>query len=208
MPVDLLPDITLPEEDNIKEEITEDYTEPKEPKVRFVDEVEQDNVEQTDIPIEPKHVEEEEEIFKEEKPKRKPRPRKGELTEKQAEHLKKAREKGLAVRRKKAAERKAAKEEEEQIKLEVSERREKEKLIKKHKVDIPINKVYQLDEAMIQKLKEDAIEGYDQKRKARKKKKQEEQKANQVEAKTFDVITKAVNATNPDDIYASCFGFQ
>jgi hypothetical protein len=208
MSTDLLPEITLPPTEDVEESVHMEVKDLPEPKVTFVDEMDAPKADTTDIPIEPKHTEENEDIFKEEKPKRKPRPRKGELTQKQSDHLKKAREKGLAVRRKKAAERAAAKIEEDEIKEEVRLKREKESLMKKHKVTQPVKKVYELDAEMIKQLKEDAIEGYDNKRKARKAKKKEEQKKDAVEAKTFDVITKAVGGVDPDKVYESCFGFQ
>ena len=62
---------------------------------------------------------------------------------------------------------------------------------------------------MIKKLKEDAIEGYDTKRKARKAKKKAEKDEQEVVQKSVRAITSAVKpAYNPDDVYANCFGFS
>jgi hypothetical protein len=201
---DLLPDIEMPpqqeeepliKQEDIKENISAEITE--------VDDVEPDI---TDA-IEPKHKEEPEEIF-EEKPK-KSRARKIPLSDKQKDHLAKAREKGLEVRRRKAAERKKIKEEAQVIQEQVKEEHEKETLKKKYNMEQPVNKVYQLDEEMIRKLKEDAIAGYDTKRKARKAKKKVEKQEQEVVQKSVRAITSAVKpAYNPDDVYASCFGFS
>ena len=76
-------------------------------------------------------------------------------------------------------------------------------------MDQPINKVYQLDEEMIRQLKEDAIEGYDTKRKQRKAKKKAEKHEDEVVQKSVRAITSAIKpAYNPDDIYGQCFGFS
>jgi hypothetical protein len=183
-------------QENIKENITAEINE--------VDDAEPDI---TDA-IEPKHKEEPEEIF-EEKPK-KSRARKIPLSDKQKDHLAKAREKGLAVRRRKAAERKKIKEEAQVIQEQVKEEHEKETLKKKYNMEQPVNKVYQLDEDMIKKLKEDAIAGYDKKRKERKAKKKVEKQEQEVVQKSVRAITSAVKPAtyNPDDVYASCFGFS
>jgi hypothetical protein len=202
---DLLPDIEMPpqqeepvndiSQENIKENITAEINE--------VDDAEPDI---TDA-IEPKHKEEPEEIF-EEKPK-KSRARKIPLSDKQKDHLAKAREKGLEVRRRKAAERKKIKEEAQVIQEQVKEEHEKETLKKKYNMEQPVNKVYQLDEDMIKKLKEDAIAGYDKKRKERKAKKKVEKQEQEVVQKSVRAITSAVKpAYNPDDVYANCFGFS
>ena len=208
---DLLPDIILPE-DNIEVEIQDEFKDfdnetQDEPPV--VQQVSEPSLEGQDI--EEKMKELEEDIFVDEKPKKKkaaPRPRKMALSNKQAEHLAKARQKGLEVRRKKAAAKKLEKEEEDVIKEQLKEKKEKELLKKKYKVDQPIKRVYELDDEMIRKLKLDAIESYDSKRKARKAKKREEQTKTQNEKKTFETISKAVNASDPDDLYNQCFGLS
>ena len=131
------------------------------------------------------------------------------MSDKQKDHLAKAREKGLAVRRKKAEERKKIKAEAEVIQEQVKEEHEKDMLKTKYKMDQPINKVYQLDEEMIRQLKEDAIEGYDTKRKQRKAKKKAEKHEDEVVQKSVRAITSAIKpAYNPDDIYGQCFGFS
>jgi len=204
---DLLPDIVMPpqeEEPLIKEDIKEDIKENITAEIREVD-VDMDKPDITES-IEPKHKEEAEEIF-EDKPK-KSRARKIPLSDKQKDHLTKAREKGLAVRRKKAEERKKIKAEAEIIQEQVKEEHEKDMLKTKYKMEQPINKVYQLDEEMIQKLKEDAIAGYDVKRKARKAKKKADKHEDEIVQNSVRAITSAVKPNNPDDIYGSCFGFS
>jgi len=207
---DLLPDIVMPpqeEEPLIKEDRDRDVA-AKENITAEISEVDVD-MDKPDIieSIEPKHTEEPEEIF-EEKPK-KSRARKIPLSDKQKDHLAKAREKGLAVRRKKAEERKKIKAEAEVIQEQVKEEHEKDMLKTKYKMDQPINKVYQLDEEMIRQLKEDAIEGYDTKRKQRKAKKKAEKHEDEVVQKSVRAITSAIKpAYNPDDIYGQCFGFS
>ena len=201
---DLLPDIVMPpqeEEPLIKEHIKENIT----AEISEVD-VEVDKSDITES-IEPKHKEEPEEIF-DDKPK-KSRARKIPLSDKQKDHLVEARKKGLEVRRKKAAERKKLKAEAEIIQEQVKEENEIDMLKTKYKMEQPINKVYQLDEEMIQKLKQDAIEGYDVKRKARKAKKKVEKQEDEIVQKSVRAITSAVKpAYNPDDVYANCFGFS
>ena len=205
---DLLPDIDMPPQEE-EPLITDIVSSQEDIKENITAEIKEVDVE-PDITnsIEPKHKEEPEEIF-EEKPK-KSRARKIPLSDKQKEHLAKAREKGLEVRRKKAAERKKIKEEAQVIQEQVKEEHEKETLKKKYKMEQPINKVYQLDEEMIKKLKEDAIEGYDTKRKARKAKKKAEKQEQEVVEKSVRAITSAVKPAtyDPDDVYANCFGFS
>jgi len=205
---DLLPDIEMPpqQEEPVNDISQEDIKENISAEITEVDDVEPD-ITDSQLIVEPKHKEEAEEIF-EEKPK-KSRARKIPLSDKQKDHLAKAREKGLAVRRKKAAERKKIKEEAQVIQEQVKEEHEKETLKKKYNMEQPVNKVYQLDEEMIRKLKEDAIEGYDTKRKARKAKKKVEKQEQEVVQKSVRAITSAVKpAYNPDDVYANCFGFS
>lgn len=203
---DMLPEIQMPPQQEKEEEETENITAEINDIVEEKERVPEPVQDPVDV-ISEKHKEEPEAIFEEEKPK-KSRARKIPLSDKQKEHLEKARVKGLEVRRKKAAERKAQKQEETKKFQKMKEEEEKELLQKKYKIDHPVNKVYQLNDEMIQKLKEDAIEGYDTKRKARKAKKKAEKQEKEVVQRSVRAITSAVKPNDPDDVYASCFGFS
>ena len=175
-------------------------------------------------PVDQQPIEEpkEEEIFK---PKRAGRPRKGELTEKQAEHLKRAREKGLIVRREKALQRKKEKEEDELELNLIKKNKDKEAVKKKYnlkeietetevKMSPPTSILNSLSKEELKELQQAAIMGYDEVRKERKKKKKILLQKEKVEEKTFQTISHAVNtqanqvAHDPYAAYDSCFSFS
>ena len=174
-------------------------------------------------PVDQQPIEEpkEEEIFK---PKRAGRPRKGELTEKQAEHLKRAREKGLIVRREKALQRKKEKEEDELELNLIKKNKDKEAVKKKYNLKeietetevkmSPTSILNSLSKEELKELQQSAIMGYDEVRKERKKKKKILLQKEKVEEKTFQTISHAVNtqanqvAHDPYAAYDSCFSFS
>ena len=174
-------------------------------------------------PVDQQPIEEpkEEEIFK---PKRAGRPRKGELTEKQSEHLKRAREKGLIVRREKAIQRKKEKEEDELELNLIKKNKDKEAVKKKYNLKeietetevkmSPSSILNSLSKEELKELQQAAIMGYDEVRKERKKKKKILLQKEKVEEKTFQTISHAVNtqanqvAHDPYSAYDSCFSFS
>ena len=174
-------------------------------------------------PVDQQPIEEpkEEEIFK---PKRAGRPRKGELTEKQSEHLKRAREKGLIVRREKAIQRKKEKEEDELELNLIKKNKDKEAVKKKYNLKeietetevkmSPSSILNSLSKEELKELQQAAIMGYDEVRKERKKKKKILLQKEKVEEKTFQTISHAVNtqanqvAHDPYAAYDSCFSFS
>ena len=174
-------------------------------------------------PVDQQPIEEpkEEEIFK---PKRAGRPRKGELTEKQSEHLKRAREKGLIVRREKAIQRKKEKEEDELELNLIKKNKDKEAVKKKYNLKeietetevkmSPSSILNSLSKEELKELQQSAIMGYDEVRKERKKKKKILLQKEKVEEKTFQTISHAVNtqanqvAHDPYAAYDSCFSFS
>ena len=145
----------------------------------------------------------EEDIFVEKK-KAKPvkevkekKPRKP-MSEAQKENLKKGREKALAVRRANAVEKKEIKEltakkkkkDIQKLRDEVSEAPAPKPI--KHS-ELP-HSFQSLDPEMIRKLQEDAIEGYDKKRKARKEIKKKEEETLARNFRNMNVINNAINA--------------
>ena len=120
------------------------------------------------------------------------------MTEAQKENLKKGREKALAVRRANAVEKKEIKELTEKKKKkdiqklrdEVSEAPAPKPI--KHS-ELPPS-FQSLDPEMIRKLQEDAIEGYDKKRKARKEIKKKEEETNARNFRNMNVINNATQA--------------
>ena len=134
---------------------------------------------------------------------------KKESTQKQRDHLKKAREKALATRQAKA---KVRKEEQEKKALERQKKREEADLLKIQKEDQDHLKKVQVkqeedykssfkhltDQQIIQ-LQQSAIENYEVKRKAAKVIKKQEQ-----DKKIYETINKAVNP-DPDDVWGICF---
>lgn len=139
---------------------------------------------------------------------------KKESTQKQRDHLKKAREKALATRQAKA---KVRKEEQEKKALERQKKREEADLLKIQKEDQDHLKKVQvkqeedykssfkhLTEQQIVDLQQKAIENYETKRKAAKVIKKQEQAKIQQDKKIYDVINKAINP-DPDDFWSECF---
>lgn len=139
---------------------------------------------------------------------------KKESTQKQRDHLKKAREKALATRQAKA---KVRKEEQEKKSLERQKKREEAEILKIQKEDQDhLKKVQvkqeedykssfkQLTEEQIVNLQQKAIENYEVKRKAAKVIKKQEQMKVQHDKKIYETINKAVNP-DPDDVWGICF---
>lgn len=139
---------------------------------------------------------------------------KKESTQKQRDHLKKAREKALATRQAKA---KVRKEEQEKKSLERQKKREEAERLKIDKEDKDhVKKVqfkkeeeYQsslkhLTNEQIVDLQQKAIENYEVKRKAAKVIKKQEQMKIQQDKKIYETINKAVNP-DPDDVWGICF---
>jgi hypothetical protein len=185
------------EEDIIKEEIQEDLKK-----------------EEEEVEMKPKEIQPDEEVFKGIEKKKKP---KRQITEAQREHLAKARMKAAEVRKRKAQERKLQKQQEarrkkkEQKELKnlnavhnpmESESDEepapvKTKVIKSHALE-------DLDEDLLVKLQEAAIEKYEVKRKARKEVKAKKQAEVQKEEQVYQAVKKAVQP-DPDDMWGVCF---
>lgn len=147
-------------------------------------------------PLRVKPIIEDEEVFKDVPPKK---PRK--KSQKQMDHLAKAREKALAVRQANAKAKREAKAESEfthqATRQDPRPQEQKESVI------------LHMSVAEFQKMTEEsnskAVEKYDTKRKAQKKAKKDAQeeyrKANQVNHQ----INKALGVADPDDFFASCF---
>jgi hypothetical protein len=152
---------------------------------------EQDNAE-----LRVKPVIDDQDIFKDVPPKR----TKKAASKKQLEHLKRAREKALKVRKAKIKERDMAKK-----KVQFDE-------VLEHTDDRPKEKkeslLLHLTRAELMELQQGAIEGYDTKRKARKHKK----RAAQDEVRKANMVNQSVRkaygmpkAPDPDDMWADCF---
>ncbi len=187
------------EEDIIKEEIQEDLKKEEE--------------EVCEAP-KPKEIQPDEEVFKGIEKKKKP---KRQITEAQREHLAKARMKAAEVRKRKAHERKLQKQqearrkkkEEKELKnlnavhnpMESESDEEpapvKTKVIKSHALE-------DLDEDLLVKLQEAAIEKYEVKRKARKEVKKKKEAEIQKEEQVYQAVKKAVQP-DPDDMWGVCF---
>jgi len=138
------------------------------------------------------------------KPKKTPAPKKKRvMSEAQLEHLKKGREKALAVRRAKAQEKKELKE---------LQTKKKKKDIQKLREEVgeapvPVDPVVkstpkitegmptlsQLDPAFIKKLQEDAIAGYEVKRKERKAIKKQQEETHNRNTSHMNTINNALN---------------
>lgn len=189
--MEILPVIKLMEQD-----LEFNENESEEEVVNQSEEEEEEEVEKIIPKVEPKRIIPEENIFEDKKPIKKKR----ELTEAQKEHLKKGREKALAVRRAKAEERKKMKElENKEIELVKKVKQKRVQKLEEEVSDKPIEKKtnYDINPELIKKIQQDAIEGYDKIRKERKaiKKKQiEEQQRNMVHANT---INNALNPVRP-----------
>ena len=136
-------------------------------------------------------------------------------SEKQREHLKKAREKALATRQAKA---KVKKEEAEAKRLERESKREeahKLKLLredkefetkKKIQESVPPpkqNKSFTEEDIML--IQQKAIDTYEKKRKAEKKIRKEEESKVKQEAMIHQKVARAVQRDPNDDIWGSCF---
>ncbi len=150
----------------------------------------------------------EEDIFVEkdkpkEKPKKEKKPRKP-MSEAQLEHLRKGREKALAVRRAKAQEKKELKElqakkkkkEIQKLREEVGEApapKKEEPKKAENKLTEGMPSLQQLDPEFIRKLQQDAIEGYDKVRKERKAKKKHEQETHNRNTTNMNIINNALN---------------
>jgi len=144
----------------------------------------------------------EEDIFVEkekpkEKPKREKKPRKP-MTEKQLEHLRKGREKALAVRRAKAQEKKELKElQNKKKKKDIQKLREEvgesPKKAEPNKLTEGMPTLNQLDPEFIRKLQQDAIEGYDKARRERKAKKKHEEDSHNRNTTNMNIINNALN---------------
>ena len=119
------------------------------------------------------------------------------LTEAQLEHLRKGREKALAVRRAKAQEKKEIQElhakkkkkEIQKLREEVGEAPKKEV----NKITEGLPTLQHLDPEFIKKLQRDAIEGYDSLRKERKAKKKQEQETHNRNTTNMNIINNALN---------------
>ena len=140
-------------------------------------------------PLKVKQVLEDEAVFKDVKPRKK--------SQKQLDHLARAREKALQVRREKSAAKKQVAFAESATQQDPRPKENKESVI------------LHMSVAEFQKMTEQsnlkAVESYDTKRKAQKRAKKEVQeefnKANQVNKQ----INKALGVPDPDDIWAQCF---
>mgnify|MGYP003627266508 CR=1 FL=1 len=148
---------------------------------------EKPTIPEEDIFVEKKKVKPVKEV-KEKKP-RKP------MSEAQKENLKKGREKALAVRRANAVEKKEIKE------LTAKKKKKEIQKLRDEVSEAPAPKLSELphsfqslDPEMIRKLQEDAIEGYDKKRKARKEIKKKEEETNSRNLRNMNVINNAINA--------------
>tara|TARA_R110000823_G_scaffold116891_6_gene240137 strand:- start:1753 stop:2379 length:627 start_codon:yes stop_codon:yes gene_type:complete len=137
------------------------------------------------------------------------RPKK-KISEKQLEHLAKAREKAKETRRLKAEAKK-------DLKITQKPRRESvsfsdDEVLSKDSAPIHTKQEYpsfqQFTPEDIIKLQEDAINSYDKKRKARKEVKKQQKQVEAVEKKNYEAVTRAIHhPTNPsqDDPWAMCF---
>ena len=142
----------------------------------------------------------EEDIFVEKK-KAKPvkevkekKPRKP-MSEAQKENLKKGREKALAVRRANAVEKKEIKDlTEKKKKKDIQKLRDEVGEAPAPKLSELPHSFQSLDPELIRKLQEDAIEGYDKKRKARKEIKKKEEETNARNFRNMNVINNATQA--------------
>jgi len=168
---------------------------------------------ETELEVKPV-VDDDEIIFKETKEVVKKKP----ASSKQAEHLKKAREKALATRRAKAKIRNEEKEKkalERKMKRELKEKQLIEKEEAEHQIKMQSKQVKvpeqstpssmrSLSESQILDLQEKAISNYEVKRKAAKEVKKKKQNEEAQQAKIYQSINKAINP-DPDDIWGVCF---
>jgi len=188
-------------EPSTNDKLQEAMEEMKENK-KIEEEIEDDEIEPIEISVSVpivKPIVPDETIFKD--PIRKKGTRRGPMTQKQKEHLAKARAKGLEVRRakKKIKDEEKAKEQEEKKQQET-----KKVSFEKEIQNYPT--LNHLSEDQIIKLQEQAIGNYEKRRKAEKKIKREVQAKEAQEKKAFNVISRAVNASDPmEDFFGQCF---
>ena len=171
--------------------------------------------EEEELPIAPKEIQDDEDVFKDAKPKKKKR----QISDSQREHLAQARKQALEVRRRKAQEKKILQQQERRAKAKAKKEAKnmtaphnpmesesedeapapvKVKTIKSHAFE-------EIDEDLLVRVQEAAIEKYEVKRKARKQKKIQEQEEKQKEADIHRVVAKAVKPQDPDDMWSVCF---
>ena len=158
-------------------------------------------------PLVVKEIMPDEEVFKDVPPPSK-RPKK-KVSEKQLEHLAKAREKAAANRKAKAEAKRLEKEAKNDIKIKHTK---KVDFVTSSDVAEVIKKEYptfqQFTQADILRLQEDAINNYDTKRKKRKEEKKQKQLKEHVEKKNYEAVTRAVHHPlnpDPDDVWGLCF---
>jgi hypothetical protein len=131
-----------------------------------------------------------EQIFKDAKPKRKRKP----VTDKQREHLARCREKAQAKRK---------------SNQEVKKKETVQKVVKEQdpRPQAPSQEslILHMTRDDLQQFTQNAIEGYDTKRKTRKAKKRAEQEEFQKATLVNRQIAKAVGQPDPDDMWSVCF---
>ena len=193
--MEILPVIKLVEEEEpLKEEQEED--EEVEEVIEEQHEIAPEVVKKKEIP--------EEDIFVDKtkpKPVYKPVKKKRVLTEAQKEHLRKGREKALAVRRAKAKEKKELKElQERKKKKDIQKLRDE---VEDKPVPAPIPKsqlpstLQNLDQDFIRKLQLDAIGEYEKVRKERKAKKKQVEQQKGRDMRNMNIINNALNPPQP-----------
>ena len=193
--MEILPVIKLVEQDEpLKEENESDEE---------VEEVEEDIPDIAPEVVKKKEIPEED-IFVDKlkpKPAEKPAKKKRVLSEAQKEHLKKGREKALAVRRAKAQEKRELKElHEKKKKKDIQKLRDevedKPAPAPTPKSELP-STLQNLDPDFIRNLQQEAIEGYDKVRKERKAKKKEAEAQRGRDMRNMNVINNALNPVQP-----------
>jgi len=197
---DLLPDVILPES---IDEGGLDCQRREEPNITAeVKDVVPEVI--VDEPPEVKPVIDDEDIFKDAPPKAK-KPR----SQKQMEHLTRAREKALATRRANKVRREKAQEESKEILGNKSNTEKPKKEVSFDKGEDPESSLRTyLTEEQIINLQEKAVENYDKKRKARKEAKHKKAHEETHQAKTYESVAKAIHQPvnpDPDDVWALCF---
>ena len=197
--MEILPVIKLVKQEQTFEEKEEDTT------TEDKTEDEEQNEEQTTLPeFKEKEKISEQDIF-EDKTKpvaiktEKPKKPKRQITEAQREHLRKGREKALAIRRAKAEEKKEIKDLTEKKKKKDIQKLRDEVDDKPAPAPAPISKaelptgMKSLDPEFIRKLQLEAIEGYEKVRQERKAKKKVEQNKSFRDNSTMNTINNALN---------------
>lgn len=159
-----------------------------------------------------KPIIEDEEIFKEAKPKKK-----RVATEKQKQHLAKIRAKAMENRKAKAEEKrkeqtslKAEREAKKQARLEALKEKEElrlQKLAREEVATARSNKP-QFTAEDIKKFQQDAIEEYETQRKARKQQKKEALEKETRDKKTYEAVAKAVGPTRQHSVWDNCFMWE